>query len=146
MQLKVKKLYPDVELPTYATPGAACFDLRALLPRMRAWCLNPGERHSFETGLAYEVPPGHVMLVFARSGLGVKHGIRPPHCVGVIDSDYRGPLLVPLVNEGDEPFVIEHGDRIAQAMIVPVPSIEIVQVDELSSTARGDGGFGSTGK
>ncbi len=102
------------------------------------------------TGLAFEVPEGYVMMVYSRSGHGFKNGVRLANCVGVIDSDYRGELLVKLTKDvtsfNSNPFPIKNGDRIAQAMLIPVPQVTFTQVSELSETKRGDGGGGSTGR
>ena len=98
------------------------------------------------TGLAMAIEPGYAGFVFARSGLGIKHGIVPANCVGVIDSDYRGEVIVGLYNHTDEPFVVEPGDRIAQLVLLPVHIPEIEECDELGETSRGEGGFGSTGR
>ena len=143
MSIKIKKLHPSAELPTFATPGAACFDIKTVAPGEVGAC---GGTHSFPTGLAFEIPQGHVMLVFSRSGHGFKNSITLVNCVGVIDSDYRGELMVKLRNDSALRFSFEPGDRIAQAMIVQLPSVQFVAVEELSDTQRGAGGFGSTGK
>ena len=143
--IKFKKVHPAAILPKYQTAGAACFDLHA--------CNNgavlTGMPVSFRTGLSVEIPDGHVMLVFSRSGHGFKNDTRLANCVGVIDSDYRGEIMVRLTRDdcdtGAEILAANPGDRIAQAMIVPLPRVEIVEVDELSGTERGAGGFGSTG-
>lgn len=139
--LKFKRMDPIAVQPAYATDGSACIDLSAT----RAGVVPVGGRRNFGCGLAFEVPAGHVMLVFSRSGHGFNNGVRLPCGVGVIDSDYRGEVSVGLHNDGDVPFEVNVGDRIAQAMIVPIPRIELIEVDVLSSTARGTGGFGSTG-
>lgn len=141
MKLKIKPLHPDVSMPTYGSAGAACFDIATYVDAT----IPPGDAISVPTGLAFEVPDGHVMHVFSRSGHGFKHGVRLVNSVGVIDSDYRGELFVGLHNDGAEPFIIRKGDRVAQALIAPVLSVEFEQVDELSSTARGENGCGSTG-
>lgn len=150
MQVKVKKLHQDAIIPQYATSGAACFDLHAvgdgMLPIGDGGL--PVEFYgavTFRTGLSFEIPPGHAILVYSRSGHGFKHDVRLANCVGVIDSDYRGELIVKLTNDGDETFIVRKGDRIAQAMIVPVPAVEFVESDSLEDTERGEGGFGSTG-
>ena len=154
MKLKIKKLHPAAIIPTYGTPGAGCFDLyAATVEGMRfmgrnVWSTSPV---TCDTGLAFDVPDGHVMLIFSRSGHGFKDDVRLANCTGVIDSDYRGPVQVKLTcdKEDDEvsvPFHVKPGDRIAQAMIIPVPTVEFVLVDELGATARGAGGFGSTGR
>ncbi len=101
--------------------------------------------YTFRTGLAFEVPHGHVLKVFSRSGHGFKYGVRLANGTGIIDSDYRGELMVCLKNDGPEPMVVHHGDRITQAMLVPIPQVELIEVQELSDTERGAGGFGSTG-
>lgn len=148
VQLKVKRLHPDAVLPKYATDGAACFDLQALMHGPDAYALvNRGTPTTFRTGLAFEVPAGHVLMIYSRSGHGFKHGVRLINCTGVIDSDYRGEIFVKLIRddaEGPDMRVL-NGDRIAQAMLVPIPRIELVEVDELSETVRGVGGLGSTG-
>lgn len=146
MELKVKALRDDAILPTYATPGAACFDLYCSLPPYDA-AISTMEFPTVvvPTGLAFEVPEGHVMLIFSRSGHGFKDNIRLANCVGVIDSDYRGEVLVKLTRDDKGPIFILRGTRIAQAMLVPIPRVEFVEVDDLSETKRGAGGFGSTG-
>ena len=148
MELKVKKMHEDAELPVYATDGSACFDLKVLkadLPYQRMFLQN-GESMVLRTGLAFEIPKDHVMLVFSRSGQGFKYDTRLSNCVGVIDSDYRGEVMVKLTKDsGSTPeLTIKEGDAIAQAMIVPVQTVEFVLVDDLSDTDRGENGFGST--
>jgi dUTP pyrophosphatase len=140
---------PALPLPAYETPGAAGADLRAnLRPEDRAsgFTLDPMHRAIIPTGLRVEIPPGFEMQIRPRSGLAMKHGITVPNTPGTIDSDYRGPLGVALVNLGAEPFVIHHGDRIAQAVVAPVVQAAYEVADSLSDTARGTGGFGSTGR
>ena len=105
-----------------------------------------GQSRQFRTGLAFEIPDGYVMLVYSRSGHGFKSGVRLANGTGIIDSDYRGPMLVRLHNDGQLPFNVRNGDRIAQCLLMPAPQVEIVQVEELSETDRGDGAFGSTGR
>ena len=148
MDLKIKALSPkigtEIPLPYYATPGSAAMDLHACLDG--AVTIPAGERRVIPTGLAIALPSAdYVALVFARSGLGIKHGVAPANCVGVIDSDYRGELLVGLQNSGGSEFTIRPGDRIAQLMVVPVVQPRLRLVDELDETGRGAGGFGSTG-
>ena len=147
LQLKIKKLHPDAVVPKYATAGAACFDLHAIIENdVSADAVLPGLFYTFRTGLSFEVPYGHVLKVFSRSGHGFKHGIRLANGTGIIDSDYRGELMVCLKNDGpSEPLIVHHGDRIAQAMLVPIPRVELIEASELSDTERGTGGFGSTG-
>ena len=142
--LRMKKVRPEAQLPQRQTEGAAGYDLRACVEAPVT--LEPGEGYSFPTGLAGEIPQGLVGLIFCRSGLGVKHGISLPNCVGVIDSDYRGELVVPLRNFGDGTYTIQPGERIAQLVIVPVALPRLEEARELSSTQRGTGGFGSTGR
>lgn len=142
LTLKVKRLHKDAQLPVYATAGAACFDIHA----DDSCIVLPGDRSAVSTGLAFEVPAGYVMLVYSRSGHGFNKGVRLVNSVGVIDSDYRGELLIGLHNDSDAMFKVYKGDRIAQAMLMPVPSVAITEVDELSTTERGAGGIGSTGK
>ena len=142
--LRMKKVRPEAQLPQRQTEGAAGYDLRACVEAPVT--LEPGEGYSFPTGLAGEIPQGLVGLVFCRSGLGVKHGVSLPNCVGVIDSDYRGELIVPLRNFGDKAYTIQPGERIAQLVLAPVFLPPVAEVEELSETQRGTGGFGSTGK
>lgn len=139
---------PAVALPDYATSGAAGADLRAnFAPEERAagLILRPMERRIVPTGLRVAVPNGFEMQIRPRSGLALKHGITLPNTPGTIDSDYRGPLGVLLVNLGLEAYRIAHGDRIAQAVVAPVVQVEFRAVDRLEDTVRGAGGFGSTG-
>lgn len=136
-------------LPTYETYGAAGADIRAnLMPDMRVagFVLQPMQRAIVPTGFRVEIPLGYEMQIRPRSGLAVKHGISLPNTPGTIDSDYRGPLGVALINFGAEPYVIRHGDRIAQMIVAPVVQARFEVVDRLSDTARGEGGFGSTGR
>ena len=149
MELNVKALSPkigtEIPAPFYASAGAAAMDLHACLDE--AVMIPAGKRAVIPTGIAIALPSAdYVALVFARSGLGIKHGIAPANCVGVIDSDYRGEILVGLQNSGDADYTIQPGDRIAQLMITPVLQAKITMVEELDDTARGAGGFGSTGK
>ena len=149
MDLKIKALSPkigtDIPLPYYATPGSAAMDLHACL--VGAVTIPAGERRVIPTGLAIALPSAdYVALVFARSGLGIKHGVAPANCVGVIDSDYRGELIVPLRNFGDKPYTVQPGERIAQLVLLPVFLLPVEEVEELSQTQRGEGGFGSTGR
>ena len=148
MELKIKAVSPkignDIPLPYYATPGSAAMDLHACLEE--AVTIPARGRTVIPTGIAIALPsPGYVALVFARSGLGIKHGVAPSNCVGVIDSDYRGEVMVGLQNSGETDFTIQPGDRIAQLMVVPVVQAQVRMVDKLDETQRGTGGFGSTG-
>tara|TARA_R110002096_G_scaffold136122_3_gene288440 strand:- start:5277 stop:5744 length:468 start_codon:yes stop_codon:yes gene_type:complete len=138
-----------IALPAYETPGAAGADVRAnLRPEDRAagLTLAPMARMIVPTGLRVEIPPGHEMQVRPRSGLAFRHGISLANTPGTIDSDYRGPLGVLLINLGRESFKIHHGDRIAQLVIAPVVQATFVLAADLGNTVRGVGGFGSTGK
>ncbi len=136
----------DIPLPGYETPGAAGADLRANLPDRGEIKLDPGARVLVPTGLRIEIPDGYEVQIRPRSGLALKHGITLPNSPGTIDSDYRGPLGVIVMNAGDAPFRIAHGDRIAQMVVAPVVQARFDLADDLSDTARGAGGFGSTGR
>ncbi len=136
----------DVALPSYETTGAAGADVRANLPDGASVVLQPGERSLVPTGLRIEIPPGYEVQVRPRSGLALKHGITLPNTPGTIDSDYRGPLGVIVMNAGQEAFEIAHGDRIAQLIVAPVVQATFETVDALGDTDRGAGGFGSTGR
>lgn len=139
---------PDIALPDYATPGAAGADIRANLPatdRATGLTLAPMARLLVPTGLACAIQQGYEMQIRARSGLALRHGIALPNAPATIDSDYRGPIGVILINLGDAPFLIEHGARIAQIVIAPVVQAQFTLADTLGATARGKGGFGSTG-
>lgn len=141
IKLNFKKLHPQALVPPFATPGAACFDLAAV----EAGVAAPGASLSVGTGLAFEIPEAHVMLVYSRSGQGFKHGVRLVNGTGVIDSDYRGEVRIGLRNDGEHPYEVRVGDRIAQAKIIPVPAVCFAEVEALSETRRAAGGFGSTG-
>lgn len=147
VKLRVKRITPHnkAPLPVRATPGAACFDLHALEGGMLGYhgSFIPSAR-TFRTGLAFEVPAGYALMIYSRSGHGFKNDVRLSNCVGVIDSDYRGEVMVRLRSDS-EPMQVKAGDRIAQAMLIKLPKVEIEVVDELSTTERGAGGFGSTG-
>lgn len=141
--LAVKKLNQNAILPTYATAYSAGADLYACLDHPVT--ILPGEAFLVPTGLAMEIPEGYAGLIFARSGLAVKQGLAPSNKVGVIDADYRGELMVSLLNHSKEPRVVEPGERIAQLVITPFAAATFIEVEELQQTARGTGGFGSTG-
>ena len=138
----------EVPLPSYETSGAAGADIRAnFAPDDRAGIsLAPGELRLIPTGMSVEIPPGFEIQIRPRSGLALKHGIGLPNTPGTIDSDYRGPLGVILINLGQEPVTIDHGDRIAQIVVAPVVQATFEEVAALSKTERGAGGFGSTGR
>lgn len=142
--VRYKLLDPRAKAPLYATPGAAAADLCALLDEPLT--IAPMERVLVPTGLAIELPgPDCVALVYARSGLSIKHGLCMANGVGVIDSDYRGELRVPMVNLSDAPYTVQPGERVAQLCIAPVWQAAFVPVETLTDTDRGAGGFGSTG-
>ncbi len=160
MELKIKALSPklgkEIEYPSYATAGSAGMDLRACID---APLTLPGQtvlpkpvgrvaacRVKVPTGLAVAIPEGYVGLIFARSGLATKFGVAPANCVGVIDSDYRGEVIVGLSNHSGEDYVIQPGERIAQLVLMPIVQAGITVVDDLGDTQRGTGGFGSTGR
>lgn len=134
----------SIGLPSYETPGAAGADLRAHLPA-GAVTLAPGARALLPTGLAMAVPLGFEVQIRPRSGLALKHGVTLVNSPGTIDADYRGEVGIILLNTGDQPFEINHGDRIAQMVLAPVVQAQFELVKTLDSTARGTGGFGSTG-
>lgn len=135
-----------VALPSYETAGAAGADVRANLPDGAPIILQPGQRSLIPTGLRIEIPPGYEVQVRPRSGLALKHGITLPNTPGTIDSDYRGPLGVIVLNAGHEAFEIAHGERIAQLVVAPVVQAAFETVEMLGETQRGAGGFGSTGR
>lgn len=154
MLINIKKLHPDAKTPVYATAGAACFDLHALDvdgSYILGSNVHQGSPIVCRTGLAFEIPPGWVMLIFSRSGHGFNNDTRLANCVGVIDSDYRGEVRVKLTSddfsEDDRklPLFVKPGDRIAQAMLERAERVTFNVVEALSPTERGEGGFGSTG-
>ncbi len=145
MKLKIRKLREGATIPRRATEGAAGMDLYACIDENIT--LAPQQLVIVPTGIAIELPDnGCAAFLYARSGLGVKHGICLANGVGVIDSDYRGEVCAGLCNVSDKPYVIAPGERIAQMVIAPVFTPDVVEVSELSDTQRGAGGFGSTGK
>lgn len=141
MKLKFKKLHPNAVVPSYATDGDAGLDLSAL----EATVIPAGERQLVKTGIAVELQPGTVGLVCSRSGLAYKKGVSVLNAPGIIDSGYRSDVGVILRNSGDEDFVIEAGDRIAQFVIQEFITVQLDEVEELGESDRGQGGFGSTG-
>lgn len=149
MKLQLKALSPrigkDIPAPFYATPGSAAMDLHACVDTPVT--IPAGGRAVIPTGIAIALPSAdYVALVYARSGLGIKHGVAPANCVGVIDSDYRGEIMVGLQNSGESAYTVQPADRIAQLMIAPVIRAQVELVEELEDTQRGAGGFGSTGR
>jgi dUTP pyrophosphatase len=141
--VRFKKVRSSAVLPRYMTAGAAGMDLSSAADGPVT--LEPGARTGVPTGLVMELPPGYEAQVRPRSGLAIRHGVTVVNAPGTIDSDYRGELIVLLVNLGRERYTIAPGDRIAQMVVAPVTRAEILEVRELSETARGQGGFGHTG-
>lgn len=141
MEVGIKKLKQEAVLPKYATDGSGCFDF---------FCIedfNIGPRYSYtvSTGLAFEIPKDHVMLLFSRSGHGFKDDLRLANCVGVIDSDYRGELKIKVTSDSNHKWrYFKRGDRIAQGMVIKFDKVVFKELEELSETDRGEGGFGST--
>ncbi len=143
MRVRIKKLSETAVIPTRGSRQAAGYDLCADI--REPLVMRPGESVKVDTGLAIAVPDGYFGGVFARSGLSTKKGIRPANCVGVIDADYRGPVMVPLFNDASVERVIEPGERIAQLIVLPCAAVEFEETTELDDTERGENGFGSTG-
>lgn len=154
VQLRMKRLHEQAVVPTFGTAGSACFDIYAIVDNSAEMLFGSTRDPSgvgpkflvVETGWAFEVPQGWVMKVYSRSGQGFNENTRLANCVGIIDSDYRGPLRVKLARDDDRQLVVRHGDRVAQAMLERVPVVELIEVDELSDTQRGEAGYGSTGR
>ena len=142
--IRVKFLRPGASLPAYGTAEAAGADLYACL--LEPVSIAPGETAFIPTGIALEVPKGCAGLIYARSGMACKRGLAPANKVGVVDSDYRGEIVVALHNHGAQAQTVSHGDRIAQFLITPVVTAAYEMAQELSDTARNAGGFGSTGR
>ena len=145
MLIKIKKLRPEARIPTSGSAYAAGYDLYACLPEGDV-TVAPHATAKIGTGLSLAVPEGYFGAIFARSGLATKEGLRPANCVGVVDSDYRGEIIVALHNHGSVPQIVENGERVAQFVITPVLTPAYEAVEELTDTARNQGGFGSTGK
>ena len=144
MIVKFRKINEYVKTPIKSTDGAAGFDL---FNSGKTVVIHPGETIPISTGIQMEIPKGYAGFIYARSGLGCKHGIVPSNCVGVIDSDYRGEIIVYLHNHNKcNSYTVNYGDKIAQLVISVIPDVVIEEVDSLSETMRNDGGFGSTGK
>ena len=138
--------FAGLDLPAYETAGSAGMDVRAAVPDREPMVLAPGQRAMVPTGLSVAIPEGYEIQVRPRSGLAAKHGLTCLNTPGTIDSDYRGEIKVILINLGAEPFTIQRGERIAQLVLAPVTRLAWSQVDQLGETARGAGGFGSTGR
>ncbi len=141
LQLKIKKLVENAIIPGYAHPGDAGLDLFSVEEKI----LQPGERGLIGTGISLQLPEGTEAQVRPRSGLAIKNGITLLNSPGTIDCGYRGEVKVILINHGQEPFHVETGMKLAQMVIKPVLTVEVLQVEELTDTSRGSGGFGSTG-
>jgi dUTP pyrophosphatase len=142
VKVRVKRISPDAKIPKAARKGDVAFDLYSVID----YELRPGERFAVPTGIAVEIPPGYEGQVRPRSGLALKEGVTVLNTPGTVDSGYRGEVKTIMVNHNDESFKITKGMRISQLAIRPVPDVEFIEVDELSDTERGEGGFGSTGK
>ena len=143
--LKIRRLRESAICPKRATNLSAGYDLYADIPEQIA--IHPGAVVKVPTGIAVQIPEGgHAGFIFARSSFATQYGIVPANCVGVIDADYRGEIFVPLHNTGRESFILRPGDRFAQLVVMPVLTFETQEVEELSDTDRGEGGFGSTGR
>lgn len=142
--VRVKKLHPNAQLPTYGSEAAVGADLYACLEQEVT--IQPGEVFWVPTGIALEVPAGCAGLVYARSSMGAKRGLAPANKVGVIDPDYRGEIRVVLLNHSNQPQTLQPGERVAQFVITPVLTPAYEEAEELTDTSRGVGGFGSTGK
>lgn len=146
MEVNYKKLDDRAVAPRYGSEYAAGLDLSALIQNgARAQRIPAGATVKISTGIAMEIPEGYFGAIFARSGMATKRGLRPANCVGVIDSDYRGEIIVALHNDTEKCETIHSGDRIAQMVIMPYLGVQLNEVEELNSTERGSGGFGSTG-
>lgn len=148
IKVKIKRLTDTAIVPTYGSDKAAGMDLYADLKSegLESIIIEPNMCRKIGTGFAFQPPKNYVGLIYARSGLSTKQGLRPANCVGVCDEDYRGNYIVPLYNDSDKAQMINHGDRIAQLLFTPYEQASLVEVDSLSDTKRGDGGFASTGK
>ena len=144
LSIKIKRLDENAKMPEHGSAAAAGYDVFACINEVID--LHPHETVKISTGLSMAIPDGYWAGVFARSGLATKEGLRPANCVGVIDSDYRGPIIVAVHNDSNETRHIEPGEKIAQIIILPFVYWDIEETDILDSTERGSGGFGSTGK
>jgi dUTP pyrophosphatase len=143
--VKFTKLTPWAQAPTQGSADAAGFDLHADAENQDRIVIAPGEVKKISTGIAIALPQGSFGALYARSGLATKKGLAPANKVGVIDADYRGPIIVALKNESNETQIVEHGERIAQLVVQPYVCVNFEEADNIGTTARGEGGFGSTG-
>ena len=143
MKLNIKRLTETAKIPTRGSDMAAGYDLYA--DTDKEIVIPPHETVMVSTGITIEIPEGYFGAIYARSGMASKRGLRPANCVGVVDPDYRGAWMIAVHNDTDEPKTVEAGERIAQMVVMPFLSIDFQEVDELSETRRGSGGFGSTG-
>lgn len=141
MKLTYTKLQPEAIAPTYGSDGAACFDLYALTDAY----LTRGDAATIHTGVAFNIPEGHALMIYSRSGMGFNHGVRLANVVGVCDSDYTGEVMIRLHCDGPS-YTVTKGDRVAQAMLVQAPQVDLEEAGALKETKRGAKGFGSTGK
>lgn len=147
MNIKIKRLYKEASLPSKGSEKAAAYDVYACIPEESgAVEIKPHTTVKVGTGLSMAPPEGYFVGVYARSGLSSKEGLRPANCVGVCDEDYRGEYIVAVHNDSEVTRTIKHGDRIAQIILQKRYDMDFEEVDELDETARGEGGFGSTGK
>lgn len=144
MEIKIKRLRDSAIIPTRGSDESAGYDLYANIDY--GITIPPHTTSKIPTGLSIELPKGYFGGIFARSGLATKKGLRPSNCVGVCDSDYRGEYIVALHNDSDSPFSVEPNERIAQLIVIPFMELDFKEVDELTDTDRGNGGFGSTGR
>ena len=142
--MKIKKVRANAMIPTYGSATAAGADLYACLEADAV--IEPGKTVFIPTGIVMAVPQGYAGLIYARSSMGTKRGLAPANKVGVVDSDYRGEVMVALHNHGQQPQVVAHGERIAQLLVTPVLAPAFEECDDLTDTQRGTGGFGSTGR
>lgn len=145
MKVNIKKLRENATIPARGSASAAGCDLYACLNHKGGYTIQPNQTAKVNTGIAVEIPEGYFGAIFARSGLATNKGLRPANCVGVVDSDYRGEIIVALHNDTDTKQTFGDGERIAQLVLIPYLPVEFCEVDELNETVRGAGGFGSTG-
>ena len=145
MNIEFIKLTPWAQMPTRGSQEAAGWDLHADCENRDRIVIMPGEVKKISTGIAIALPQNTFGAIYARSGMAVKRGLGPANFCGIIDSDYRGPVIVALRNNSNEVQYVEHGERIAQLFVQPYVNVDFVEVEEIGTTARGDGGFGSTG-